>query len=139
MSRKRDPERGPLDRTSAKIAALLTAALIGLAVLGYGAYDAVVCPSRFDSAAWKRAQDTHADQPERVRRHLASQLRRCGFVDGASEERVREVVGAPIPDNEQSRSWFYYLGDAGWGVDSDWLVFEFSRGNRVETVAVRED
>jgi len=140
MPRKGVPGRAPVDRTRGTIAALLTAAVVGLAVLGYSGYAMFACPPQFDSAAWERAQGIDAEQ-EPVRRQLASQLGRCGFIDGASEERVREVVGAPIPENEdtETRSWSYYLGDASWGVDSDWLVIEFSRRNRVETVDVRED
>ncbi len=116
-------------------AVLVIAALIAFAVVGCANDTAPACPPRFDAPAWKRASGLAADQ-ELVRRELAGQLERCGFIDGASKERVRRLLGAPIPEIERTRSWDYYIGEPAWGIDSDVLFIEFSGKNRVDAVEV---
>jgi len=119
----------------AKGAPLLIAALVAFALLSCSENPRSSCPPQFDSAAWKHAGDLDAEQ-ESVRRELAGQLDRCGFIDGASKERVRRLLGEPSPEDE--RSWMYYVGETAWGIDSDWLFVEFSRKSRVEGVGVAQ-
>jgi len=118
--------------------ALIFLGFLAVAVPGCGASEAVSsCPPTFDSAAWKRVSNLDSDG-EPVRRRLASQLERCGFLKSASKQRVRQLLGTPSPEIERGRSWHYYVGESGWGIDSDLLFIEFSRRNRVESVEVSQ-
>ena len=92
----------------------------------------------FDSAAWKRAEESDAD----TRLHMIEHLVWSGKLDGLTQTQVVALLG-PRPETDYFSEWdfVYWLGpNRGLlRIDSEWLVIRFNEAGRVAEYRVVSD
>jgi hypothetical protein len=108
-------------------------AALSISACGGGESD---CSGDFDSARWRNA-------PTAERYPLASEIVRCGRLEGAARPEVRQLLGGPDEASSQparrAREWLYVLGSTeeefGPGHERS-LYMRFATSERVSDVKV---